>query len=156
VPRAKPFTRSDVKQRSKSTRVDRNLIDRLTQKASLIVSANESFAYQLRQAIWAYRAKTLANKQEHPAKIVAALKVGLKHSQNLSEWLNSLPSGVRLELRAGGIEGLLDDLAVLLATLTAKIKAQASYWQSHVKTHRPAGEGEASLCLRWSLTEIPS
>ena len=103
---------------------------------------------------WAYLATVIANKQERPARKVASLKQGAARAKKLLEWLKSLPPSLRLELRAEGIEGLLNDLAVLLDALGSNAKKQSAYWQGHVESHRPTGAANASLSLRQSLMDL--
>jgi hypothetical protein len=94
-----------------------------------------------------YRQGILADEQERPARIVAALKPGLKPAENLSTWLNSLPVGVLIELRAGNIQTSLE-------ALIPRIKNRVAYWQRRVAAHRPTGEDARNRELRWSLTYI--
>jgi hypothetical protein len=155
VPRAKRFSRFHVEQRWNELQVDPVLIETLVQKAAVADQAQkERFEYKLNWTIRAYRARVLADKQERPAQIVAALKPGLKPATSLLGWLNLLPQNVRLDLRAGGMESLLRDLASVTEALMSRTKNRVAYWQGHVEAHRPAGEGSASLDLRRSLTEI--
>jgi hypothetical protein len=110
-------------------------------------AAREVAERQVRQAIQACNARLIADSQERPAKIVAALKPGLKSANELRKWLDSLPQGVRLELRVGGLEDLLVELL-------ERIENRMGYWRKHVDAHRPAGEGDARLFLRRCLIEI--
>jgi hypothetical protein len=102
---------------------------------------------QLISTIRHYRQRVLADKQERPARIVAALKPGLKPARDLLAWLNSLPVSVLIELRAGGIQTSLE-------VLIPRIKSRAAYWQRHVAAHRPTGEDARNRELRWSLIDI--
>jgi hypothetical protein len=154
VARAKPFSRSDVKQRWAPLQVDPSLIKKLVQKAAVAVADKERFEHKLNWTIRAYRARVHADKQERPAQIVAALKPGLKLARDLFAWLRWLPESVRFDLRAGGIEDLLYDLTNVTEALLSRTKNRENYWQGHVKAHRPAGKGAASLDLRLSLTQI--
>jgi hypothetical protein len=173
MPRAKPFVRSDVDKRPQTLRVDPQLIGKLVKKAALApkvrdssqqvggtphivgrMAPEEQLAHELEYAIKAYRAKVVAFKQERPAKIVATLKKGLKWTKKLSEWLAQLPASVRLELKAGGVEGTLEDLAILLEALASNTKSRIAHRERHIRAHRPAGEGAASLSLRQSLTDL--
>jgi hypothetical protein len=161
VPRATPFTHSDVQNRSETrwapslaqeeAERDARIIDALARKASIPETTRERFCCEVREAIWLYREKVLAQRQERPARIVAALRQGLSRTKKLSEWLKSLSQGVRLELHAGNAERLLGDLANLLEALSTNIKGRSAYWRKHVETNRPAGQGSASLALRQSL-----
>jgi len=156
VPRAKPFNRSHLKKRQVSLEVDPHLIKTLIDKVPLVTdeAIRSNLEYELKPAIRAYRVRMLADSQERPARIVAALKRGLNPATSLLEWLNSLPQSLRQELRAGGVELLLHELAILTQRLKTRVEDRVCYWQGHVETHRPAGEGDASLDLRRSLTEI--
>jgi hypothetical protein len=151
VPRAKPFSRSHIEQRWDALSVDPALVKKLAEKAGIF---SRTQMKQLSDAIQAYRARVLANKQERPAQIVAALRPGLRPAARLLEWLNSLPQSVRLDLTAGGIERLLHELAVLTEALAVETKSRMAYWRGHIETHRLAGEGNASLVLRQSLNGI--
>jgi hypothetical protein len=57
-------------------RVDPALLDTLIRHARVADTDRMRIAYELCWAIRAYRARTLADKQERPARIVAALKPG--------------------------------------------------------------------------------
>ena len=107
----------------------------------------EPTAREIKQAIVTYRLRILSDNQERPAKIVATLKLLQVPSQVLQERLCALPEGVRLQLRLGGIEGLLGDLI-------ANVAAQMNYWQGKVHAHRSRGEGCVGLELRKSLDAI--
>jgi hypothetical protein len=162
VPRANPFTRSDTEKRRIEARVDPSLVKVLTDEAPIVVKkgyptlevAKERFAFELVSTIWAYRARVIGNKQERPARIVATLKQGAGRTKKLLEWLKSLPQSVRFELRAEGIEDLLNDQAVLLDALYSNARSRSAYWQDRVETHRPTGAGDASLTLRQSLMDL--
>jgi hypothetical protein len=150
MPRADRLSRSDVEQRLKASQIDRALIARLVLKAPEIKRPGRKLKRprrklirQLISTIKHYRQRVLADEQERPARIVAALKPGLKPARELLEWLNSLPVSVLIELRAGGI----------LSTLP-RIKNRVAYWQRRVAAHRPAGEDARNRELRWSLTDI--
>jgi hypothetical protein len=137
-----------VEQRPKATEIDPALITKLILKAPVADKAEEKcLAPKLIWTIRHYRARVLADKQERPARIAAALKPGLKPARDLLRWLNSLPPGLRFELQAGGMEELLE-------ALISKTKHRLAYWQRHVETHRPSGKGAASLDLRRSLIDI--
>ena len=160
--RADPFTHSDIERRRNEARVDPRLVESLTDKAPTIAAkgfptleaAKQRFAQELCCTIWAYRARIIADKQERPARVVATLKRGEGPTKKLLEWLKSLPQSVRFELRAEGIEGLLNELAVLLDALGSNAKKRSAYWQGHVELHRPSGAANASLTLRQSLIDI--
>jgi hypothetical protein len=144
MPRAKPFSRSDVLQRSKELQLDPVLIEKLVRRANVTDQAErERFRYKLRCTIEAYRARVCADKQESPASIVAALEPGLKAAKDLLEWRNSLPVGVLTELQEGNIQ---------IEAVVATIENRVTYWQKHVAAHRPASD--ASLDLRRSLIDI--
>jgi hypothetical protein len=148
VPRAKRFNRSEVDLRPKKLQVDPVLIETLIQKAVITDQAQrKDFEYELTCAITSYRGRVLADSEERPARIVAALKPGLKPATSVLKWLNSLPQSVRHELRAGGIEGLLE-------ALISRTKNRVAHWQAHVAAHRPVGQGAASSDLLQSLTQI--
>jgi hypothetical protein len=151
MPRATPIARSEIHERWKTRQVDPCLIAELAQRAKVPDAARERFSKSLRCAIWVYRVRVLANSQERPARIVAALRRGRGRTKRLLEWLKSIPDGLRLELRQGDIEELIDDLAVLLDALSSNIEERSVYSQNHVWKHRPAGGADAGLCLRQSL-----
>jgi hypothetical protein len=148
VPRAKPFSRSEAEQRRNAAQVDPALLERLAQKAAVAEAEKEDFKHELHSAIRHYNERRHADKQERPARIVAALKAGLKPTISLLEWLKSQPDGVLLiEVRAGNIQESLE-------ALIPRIKNRVAYWQRHVEAHRPAGKDAARLDLRQSLTAI--
>jgi len=146
--RATPFNRLDVERRSNETLVEPALIERLV-KAARITDRDErgQFEYKLNCTIQAYRARVLADKQERPAKIVAALEPGLKSAKECLAWFDALPVGVLSAQQAGDIRTSLD-------AIISTIENRLVYWQQHVAANRPAGEGAASLDLRRSLTDI--
>jgi hypothetical protein len=148
MPRADRFSRSDVEQRPKALQDDPVLIKRLVQKAPIADPAKkERCQHDLTGTIAHYRARVLADKQERPARKVAALRPGLKPAKDLLAWLKSLPSSLRFELQAGGMEGSLE-------ALITKTNDRLAYWRRHVEAHRLTGEGTASLDLRRSLIDI--
>lgn len=162
--RSSPFTQAEVQQRSVTKRdpdfaqeeaeCDAGLIQDLMRKASVPETVRERFCCEVRQAIWTYRVRVLADKQERSARTVTALRRGLGLTKKLSGWLQALPRGVRLGLREGGVEKRLDDLAVLLDALSSNTENRVAYYQGHVEVHRPTGEADASLSLRRSLSDI--
>jgi hypothetical protein len=144
MPRAKAINRSEVERRPKETLVDPKLIQKLVDLAGAASPESRAeLGYKLKSTVSAYRARRLADKQESPARMVAALKPGLKLSKDLLAWLKSLPVGILIELQAGCLEEYL-----------YRIIDRANYWQQHVKAHRPDGEDAASLDLRRSLKDI--
>jgi hypothetical protein len=143
MPRADPFSRADVEQRSKASEIAPALIMKLVLKAAAKKRPKPELIRQLISTIRYYRQRVLADEQERPARIVAALKPGLKPARELLAWLNSLPVGVLIELRAGA----------LLSTLP-RIENRIAYWQRRVAVHRPAGEDARNRELRRSLTDI--
>jgi hypothetical protein len=148
MPRAGRFSRWDVEERPEALQDDPVLIETLVQKAGIADPAErESSQRELTWTIRHYRAIVLADKQERPARIVAALKPGPKLAGDLLAWFKSLPPGLRLELRAGELEGSLE-------ALIPKTNDRLAHWQGQVKAHRPSGEGAASLDLRRSLIDI--
>ena len=164
MPRAEQYTRSDVEKRKPEGRVDPVLVETLVGKLPIPKSVQsdpakaalwkEGFIYQLHQLLWHYRVSVLAHRQELPARMVASLNQGLVRGKKLRDWLNSVPDGLRFELRAGGLEGFLDDFAVLVDELVSHAEARSAYWQGHVEPNRPVGEGEMGRWLRQWLAEI--
>jgi hypothetical protein len=147
IPKADPFSRGDVEQRSKASEIDPALIMKLFLKAAEKKRPGRELRRQLISTIRYYRQRVLADEQERPARIVAALKPGLKPARDLLAWLNSLPVGVLIDLRAGGIPACLE-------ALIPRIKNQLDYWHQRVAAHRPTGEEARNRELRWSLTDI--
>jgi hypothetical protein len=144
MPRAKPINRSEVERREKETLVDPELIEKLADLAGAASKdTKEKLRYKLNCTVSAFFARRLADKQESPARIVAALKPGLNPARKLLAWLKSLPVSVLIELQAGGLEAFVH-----------RLEKQAAYWQRHVEAHRPTGEDAASLALRWFLKDI--
>src|SRR5262249_14927540 len=130
------------------TEVNPALIDKLVRRVGVADRAQqEQLRYKLRCTIPAYRARILAGQEERPARQVAALNPGLKLARDGLAWLDSLPMGVLTGSQAG-------DTKTCLEALVARIENRVAYWQRHVKTHRPAGEGAVGLDLRRSLTAI--
>jgi hypothetical protein len=148
VPRAKPFTRADVKSREalyEAISLDPAVIEKI--KAILkfegVAAANgERLVSEIEQAIRTYKLTARADYQESPAHIVAALKPGLPLAKRLREWLNTLPQWLRFDLKFPELEELL-----------VRIKAQSDYWQAKVRAG-PIGHGPAALSLRQSLCII--
>ncbi len=145
--RADAFTQSDITKRALETEVDPAFIERLAISARIPDSAREQFAYEIKHALRAYHARVLAAQQERPTRIVAALKIGLKPTNELLKWLRALPEWMRLDLQAVGIEGLLGEL-------TLNIKRQTDYWKAHVAKNRPAGQVEIRRGLQQCLCAI--
>ena len=146
MPKAKPFSRSDVERRSKEPLVcELALIKKLVGRANVTDQAEKATLKEsLDCTIREYRLRVLTEKQqERPAQLVAALKPGVKAAKELLPWLNSLPVSLLIELQAGGIKEFCE-----------RVIDRHAYWQGHVKAHRPAGAGDASLALRQSLTDI--
>jgi hypothetical protein len=138
--RAKAISRSEVQQRSQGRLVDPALIEELVEIAGAASKdTKEKLRYKLNCTVSAFFARRLADKQESPARIAAALKPGLNPARKLLAWLKSLPVSVLIELQAGGLESFVH-----------RLEKQAVYWQRH----RPTGEDAASLALRWSLKDI--
>jgi hypothetical protein len=152
MPRAKAFSRSKVEQRwpkdPKEPPVDPALIEKLVALTGVIDPVERAqVESKLSCTIKLNRDRVLADQQERPAQIVAALKPVLRSARDLSARLNSLPVGLRLELQAGG-------LGEQLEALISKADDRLAYWRQHVAAHRPTGEGATSLDLRQSLTDI--
>jgi len=150
MPKAKPVSRSDVERRSKEPQEELQvcelaLINKLVRRAGVTDQAETAkFKESLDCTIREYRLRVLvAEKQERPAQIVAALKPGVKAAKELLSWLDSLPVSVLIELQAGGVKEFCE-----------RVINREAYWQGHVNAHRPAGEGDASLALRRTLTAI--
>jgi len=160
VPRADRFSRSDVEQRPKASEIDPALIKRLILKVLVgrlgrelirtrrkLIQTIRQLIPQLISTIRHYRQRVLADEQERPARMVAALKPGLKPARAVLAWLNSLPVGVLMELQAGGMQTSLE-------ALIPRIENRVAYWQRHVAAQRPTGEDARNRELRWSLTDI--
>jgi hypothetical protein len=146
--RSKAISRWEVEQRRKENEADRELIQKLVDLAG--VASRESkaeFKHKLTTTIEAYRARVLADQQERPARIMAALEPVLQSARDLLARLVSLPTGLRIELQAGGVEEQLE-------AMISKADDRLVYWRQHVAANRPTGEGAASLDLRRSLTDI--
>jgi hypothetical protein len=120
------------------------LIEQLVELAGACSEdAKAELSYKLTCTVSAFRAQRLADKQESPARIVAALEPGAKAAKELLEWLASMPVGVLIELQAGGLDEHL-----------VRIIDRTNYWQRHVEAHRPAGKAAASLELQFFLRKI--
>jgi hypothetical protein len=139
VTRSSPFTQAEVQKRSVTKRepnfaqeeaeCDARLIRDLMLKVSVPETVRERFCCEVRQAIWTYRVRVLADKQERPARTVTTLRRGMGLTKKLSGWLKALPRGIRLELREGGVEKRLDYLAVLLDALSSNTENRVAYYQ---------------------------
>jgi hypothetical protein len=148
LPRAKPFSRADVESRKvlyKAFSLDPAVIEKI--KAILkfegVAAANvERLVSEIGQAIRTYKATGHANRQESPARIVAALKPGLPLAKGLRVWLSTLPPWLRFDLKIPELEELFD-----------RIKKLSDDWQRKARAG-PVGHGYAALSLRDSLRSI--
>jgi len=149
MPRADGLTRSDIDRRQ----VDVTFIEKLpgirTEQLRI-----EQLLVEIEDALKRYKLSELVQKQERPARMVAALKPGLKPAKALLRWLQSLPPSLRLELRAGGIEERLDELTIIVGELAARTDERCRYYQGHVRTNRPFGVADIQLWLREDLMQI--
>jgi hypothetical protein len=146
MPRAQPFTRTDLdaRAREKANTLDPDLIEKikLILKSDNATAANvERLASEVAQTIQTYNLTVLADHQESPARIVAALKPGLPLAKGLREWLEMLPQSVRFELKTPEAEALF-----------GRIKEQLAKWQAKVRAG-PIGRG-AARNIRQSLSSI--
>jgi hypothetical protein len=142
MPRAKAFTRSHVGARAQ-VGLDPKVIDKTKttlRSAGIEPEQMERVVCRLVQAIQAYKLRVLADSQESPARIVAALRPGLQPAKRLSKWLGTLPQSLRFDLKVPGMEGLPD-----------RIEELVKYWGAKVRAHRPAGEAAAGFDLRKML-----
>ena len=145
MPRAKAFTRSHVKARAQVS-LDLKVIDQIktTLKSAGIEPAKlEQVACRIVLAIQTYKLRVLAESQESPARMVAALKPGLQPAKQLRQWLDTLPQSLHFDLKVSGMEGL-----------RARIEERLKYWEAKVRAHRPAGKGAAGLDLRQNLDSL--
>jgi hypothetical protein len=154
MPRPRPIVKADVQKRKAESQIDPALVDRLCQKAPVPGDRREKFAREVCGELGVYRARTIAHRQERPAKKVATLKKGLTAARKLQAWLNSQADSIRMELQTGGLEHFLEGLELLLQELAANAKSRSSYWKTHTMQNRPFGEGQISLWLRQGLTDI--
>jgi hypothetical protein len=151
MPRATPLSRMEVERRATKPLVDPALTEKLVEIAGAASKdTKEKLRYKLDCTVSAFLARRLGDKQESPARILAAFKPGLKPAKKLLTWLDTLPVGMLVELQAGGLKEHLRGLEEHLS----RIMKQVDYWQRHVKAHRPTGEGAAGLALRQSLKNI--
>jgi hypothetical protein len=105
MPLAKPHSRSEVERRSQECLVDPALIEELVELAGAASNdTKEKLRHKLNCTVSAFFARRLGDKQESPARIVAALKPALKPAGKLLTWLNKLPVSLLIELQAGGLE----------------------------------------------------
>jgi hypothetical protein len=146
MPRAKAFTRSDVKARAQVT-LDPDLIRKIEKNlehAGIKPPKLNRVACEIEQAIRTHKLRICADDQERPARIVAILKPGLRLTkERRQQWLDKLPQSLRLDLGVPGPEGL-----------TARIKKRLDYWQAKVRPQRPFGKGQARLDLRQTLLDF--
>jgi len=151
MPRAKALSRLEVEQRAKKPLADPALTEKLVEIAGAASKdTKEKLRHKLDCTVSAFLARRRGDKQESPARILAAFKPGLKPARKLLAWLDTLPVGVLSELRAGGLRKHLRGIEEHLH----RIINRADYWQRHVKAHRPTGEADAGLDLRRSLKDI--
>lgn len=128
MPRAQPFTRTDLdaRAREKANTLDPDLIEKikLILKSDNATAANvERLASEVAQTIQTYNLTVLADHQESPARIVAALKPGLPLAKGLREWLEMLRQSVRFELKTPEAEALFGRIKEQLAKWQAKVRA---------------------------------
>lgn len=150
MPRARPFTQAEVHERAKTDEL-RKFNDALTPeqfaqfmtlggipedaRTVCLSEINELFRY--------HEVHELAIAQEHPARKVTALKRLERPAKELLTVLESLPQGLRLELRTGDLEEFPD-----------RLRDRIAYWSSHVKTHRPSDSTAARLRLFQHIESI--
>ena len=152
MPRAKPFTRADVKSRDalyKAISLDPAIIEKIKAilKSEALGAANVArLVSEIEQAIRTYRLTELADYQEGPAHIVAALNPGLPVAKQLRIWLDTLPQAVRMSLKVPAVESQLNELI-------ARIDERVEHWQAKVRAG-PIGHRAAGLSLRQSLCAI--
>jgi len=152
MPRATAFHRADVKRRQAlyELSLKRDVIEKI--KSALrfegVAAANaEQLVSEIEQAFRTYNVTMLADYQENPARIITALKRGLRVAERqleeqMQDWLKTLPESLRLELKTTGLE-----------TLPIRIKDRLAYWQAHKRAGR-IGHGATALSLRQSLMSI--
>jgi hypothetical protein len=102
--RAKPFTKAEVRARKDRARVRANLLDKALRDAPVPKGHQMAFKSEVCDAVYGYRVRMLAHKQELPGRNAAALTRCVSPAQKLLVRLNSLPESLRIELRAGGLE----------------------------------------------------
>jgi hypothetical protein len=147
MPRATAFHRADVKRRKAlyELSLEPDVIDKI--KAILkfegvAVADVEQLVTKIEQTFRTYNVTMLADYQENPARIVAALKQGLRLAEQMREWLSTLPESVRFDLKTPELE-----------TLPLRIKKRLAYWHEHKHAGRIA-HGATALSLRQSLMSI--
>jgi hypothetical protein len=154
MPRATPFTKTNVEDRNASARVDPKLLERVCSDAPVLDVQREHLKLEVRDAICQYRLRTIQHKQELPARKVAALKRVLACSERLLKFLTELPQSLRMELQNADMELLLTDFSGLLEQLIVRARSRSHYWQSHVEKNRPTGEMGIGEWLRQDLMAI--
>jgi hypothetical protein len=163
MPRARAFTRADVERRARKIKIGpkgtkkqpRRIVqageiapgftERLAAFATGKVpeASRQRFQEEITEAIKVYRARRIADQQENPARIIAALKPGKRAARVMLKWLRSLPQSVRLPLRKGATETWLTEwIASIDASLTDLQKK---------RRHRG---GNAGIDLRRNLIAI--
>lgn len=134
---------SDLPAGIRKAEEDRVLVKKLAAQAGISDPAERAqVKRKLHGAIAAYRARVLGDKQESPARILAALKPGVKLARQLLAWMDTLSAGMLIELQAGGIKEFCERV----------INCEA-YWQQHAGAG-PVGAAGASLALRRALSDI--
>jgi hypothetical protein len=76
-----------------------------------------------------YRGRILVDKQEAPANIIATLKAGPRHAEQLLKWLRSHPASLHFALRTVALEEELEELI-------RHIESQTKYWRPHAEQAR--------------------
>jgi hypothetical protein len=142
--KAKALYRSEVERRPQETEVKSALIEKIAKRAGI---TDQAVKQKLTYTIQAYRARALADQQERPARMVAAIEPVLQSARDAAAQLNALPAGVLTGQQQGSIQTFLKGA---IRALTER----AGYWRKHIAAHRPLGEEAASLALRLSLIDI--
>jgi hypothetical protein len=128
---------------------DPRLMKRLTDAAPINPAAKRTFAVKLAAIITNYRISRIADAEEHPGRIVAALKPGPRRARKLLDWLTNLPLPERQMVEpefawlARGHGSLKKALELLIANAEGLIAA----YRKHVRDGRPVEDADQSVRL---------
>jgi hypothetical protein len=148
MPRSHAFTKADIEFRANiAADVDATLIADLAKIAHIREADRQRFEGELGEILRGHALWMLAEKQEHPARMIAALRPGLGPANQTLRWLESLPCGCRLSLRAGNTESQLRELIT-------GVEQELSRLQNLRAPNRLAGPARIGRWLRGSLLEL--
>jgi hypothetical protein len=138
LPRAQPFTATDIDARSEAAHAP----DRLADRAGILTDRRAECLERINEAYRYYKLDLTSLAQEKPAKIVAAFTKVEKCAAELLATLDKLPPSLRIELRSGDLESVI----------LARVRERIGYWKPHVRAWRPSERGWARRSL-WHMVQ---